>query len=630
MSDYFRRLSKSVGFLLAITIILLIVISITSYQLFKDNSTKTNIIATESIKENAKILIKQLDESLENKIEIIFSILTLISNSPVIKSDSVVTMNLLESAQNSTKDLTAYYGWSDFDGKIKLTTGFEDRQTYEKFIGKNVSFIEQFQNIKKTLLPEFTPIIQSLIKVPTLFIVHPIIVTNSEGNFSKIILDLFPKYNAQNLFESLKSLERMEKPISSKHFEGTVYAGINVSSMVDLLGNQVSPRSKSSISLLDENGNIIYSDYKGLDTIIFDFKESNDLIKTQFNEENQILLSQIKGKIISGKTESLDISYVNGSKFTISYTPITINNKDVFYLVLDTPHVFAREVDSLISQQQNSAIGFIILTSVIGLLVIILLNLLNYKLKKTVSERTQELKMAVKNLEENNQIQKEFINVAAHELRTPTQSIAGYCEMIELFPENINKYLEPIKRNVERLSILINNILDVTRIESKNFRLERSYFDINIKINNVIKDIKLNYNFDRNKSIEIVFNSSSKPNMIFADKTKMYQAINNLLTNAIKFTDKGKITITLENKLINNKKYVVVKIKDMGKGIDQEILHKMFDKFTTKSDTGTGLGLYITKKIIEMHGGTLKGYNNVDEIGATFEFTIPIEKEDRN
>jgi signal transduction histidine kinase len=146
----------------------------------------------------------------------------------------------------------------------------------------------------------------------------------------------------------------------------------------------------------------------------------------------------------------------------------------------------------------------------------------------------------------------------------------------------------------------------------------------------VIEDLKTNTIFTKNNNIEIIFNSYSKEAiMVFADKTKIYQVINNLLLNAVKFTEKGKITVTSESEYTKDKKYVVVKIRDTGKGIDQEILPKIFDKFFTKSDSGTGLGLYITKKIVDMHGGTIKGYNNLEDRGATFEFTIPLEKSDQ-
>jgi signal transduction histidine kinase len=117
---------------------------------------------------------------------------------------------------------------------------------------------------------------------------------------------------------------------------------------------------------------------------------------------------------------------------------------------------------------------------------------------------------------------------------------------------------------------------------------------------------------------------------VYADKIRIYQVISNLLKNALKFTPNGKITITLEKtEEKNDKKFILIRIKDDGKGIDPQVLPRLFTKFVTKSESGTGLGLYISKNIIEAHGGSIRGYNNPDGKGATFEFTLPVN-ENRN
>jgi signal transduction histidine kinase len=117
--------------------------------------------------------------------------------------------------------------------------------------------------------------------------------------------------------------------------------------------------------------------------------------------------------------------------------------------------------------------------------------------------------------------------------------------------------------------------------------------------------------------------------MVYADRIRIYQVINNLLKNALKFTPNGRITITLEKIERNNNKFIIVRIRDDGKGIDPQVLPILFKKFVTKSETGTGLGLYISKNIIEAHGGSIRGYNNPDGKGATFEFTLSLD-ENRN
>lgn len=228
----------------------------------------------------------------------------------------------------------------------------------------------------------------------------------------------------------------------------------------------------------------------------------------------------------------------------------------------------------------------------------------------------------------------EFIDIAAHELRTPIQSIIGYCEMLEEFPDKKKDFLIPIKRNAERLYKLTQDILDIEKIESRNLKLEKTTFDMNEKINNVIRDLipqkNLNYNTKNQQNVKFIFQPTKEPIMVFADKQRIYQVISNLVKNAFKFIplNDGKIEIILEKiRDDNEKEFVSVKIRDNGIGIDSQILPRLFQKFTTKPESGgTGLGLYISKSIVEAHGGNIWTENNSDGKGATFRFTFPIIK----
>ena len=146
------------------------------------------------------------------------------------------------------------------------------------------------------------------------------------------------------------------------------------------------------------------------------------------------------------------------------------------------------------------------------------------------------------------------------------------------------------------------------------------------EINNVIEDL-ITVKELQNQSIQFVFQPKESI-VVFADRIRIYQVISNLIRNALKFTPilDSKIEISLKKITYANKEFVAVTIRDNGKGIDSEILPRLFEKFASKSDKGTGLGLYISKNIIEAHNGTIRGYNNLDQNGATFEFTLPIEK----
>jgi two-component system, OmpR family, sensor histidine kinase VicK len=224
-------------------------------------------------------------------------------------------------------------------------------------------------------------------------------------------------------------------------------------------------------------------------------------------------------------------------------------------------------------------------------------------------------------LKVHDKMQKEFINVAAHELRTPVQPILGLSEVLLSKKGNIEDYFDlvsAINRNAKRLQHLTEDILDVTRIESHTFILHKEEVDVCEKISNVIDDIKDQIN-DPGK-LRVVFNQPKNPVYVSADKTRLYQVIANLLNNAIKFTKEGTISINVEDK---ENSQVTISVKDTGAGISPEIAPRLFTKFVTTSDAGTGLGLYLSKSIVDAHGGKMWAQNNPGKVGATFGFTFP-------
>ena len=231
-------------------------------------------------------------------------------------------------------------------------------------------------------------------------------------------------------------------------------------------------------------------------------------------------------------------------------------------------------------------------------------------------------------------IQKEFINIASHEIKTPIQAILGYTDLLEEHPEKSKEITQAIKRNTDRLYALTEDILDVTRIESQLLKLKKEKFDINKKILNVIKDIEKQIS-DSNK-LKILFTEPSEAIFVDADKVRIYQVIANLLNNAIKFTKEGSISVSAkvtqkkdwnkeeERDRGSSTRQVIVSVKDTGCGIDPEILPRLFTKFATKSDKGIGLGLFISKSIVEGHDGIIWAENNPDGKGATFAFSLPL------
>src|SRR5215203_3852422 len=280
-------------------------------------------------------------------------------------------------------------------------------------------------------------------------------------------------------------------------------------------------------------------------------------------------------------------------------------------------------------------------------------------------------------LQEADKVQKEFINIAAHELRTPIVPILNLSELLysnvkerqpELQEKEMLEMLEIILRNANRLHQLTEDILDVTRIESHTLKLRKERFNLNDAILNVIEDYREQIANGNNGNVKLIYepanssSSSSNSNentsngsiiLVEADRRRLAQVISNLLNNAIKFTKEGTVTVstTTASSIIKRKdadrdsgdgkvkeekekeeEEVVIAVKDTGTGIDPELMPRLFTKFATKSYQGTGLGLYISKSIIEAHGGKMWAENNSDEgsdsetkhKGATFYFTLPV------
>ena len=228
----------------------------------------------------------------------------------------------------------------------------------------------------------------------------------------------------------------------------------------------------------------------------------------------------------------------------------------------------------------------------------------------------------------NDKMQKEFINIAAHELRTPVQPILSLSEILQSDISNNAKqqeFLDAIVRNAKRLQRLTENILDITRIESHSLELRKERFSLNENIRNVINDMNNQavLRNNNNKTVSILF-EPKQDIIVEADKVRIYGVISNLLKNAIHFTNEGTIHIAAAEKMDYNE--VIVSVKDTGEGIDPEIFPRLFTKFTTSSVTGTGLGLFISKSIVEAHGGKIWAQNNSDGIGATFYFSLPLSK----
>jgi two-component system, OmpR family, sensor histidine kinase VicK len=230
-------------------------------------------------------------------------------------------------------------------------------------------------------------------------------------------------------------------------------------------------------------------------------------------------------------------------------------------------------------------------------------------------------------LKVHDRMQREFINIAAHELRTPIQPILGLSEIASSKIKNqdpeLDKLLETIFRNAKRLSRLTEDILDVTKIESQSLKLHKQNCNLKDIIVNVFEDYNIKNR--QQKNLNLLYHCNEDI-IIEADKMRLTQVISNLLNNSIKFTKEGEISVNVERDDIAQ--LIIVSVRDTGLGIDPEILPRLFTKFASRSFEGTGLGLYISKSIIEAHGGRIWTENNDGNKGATFSFSLPLNEPD--
>src|SRR5215210_5343459 len=252
-------------------------------------------------------------------------------------------------------------------------------------------------------------------------------------------------------------------------------------------------------------------------------------------------------------------------------------------------------------------------------------------------EHTRQL---YQQLESQDKMKQEFIDIAAHELRTPIQPILGLAQVLkdQISDSAQTKFLDVILRNARRLQKLQGEMLDATRIESGSMKIYKESFNLNELISHVLQDYHTQLKDDARINLDY---RSDGDIWVIADKNRIIQVISNLLDNAIKFTIAGRILVQLrkrKGKKIADSNQVIVSVKDEGPGIDPSIIPRLFTKFASKSEKGTGLGLFISKSIVEAHGGEIWAKNNRvsrrkrgggsgsgSGASATFSFSLPVK-----
>jgi signal transduction histidine kinase len=508
---------------------------------------------------------------------------------------------IINNRQNHTNDLTDFYMWLDQRGKIVWISNMNST-TYQMYKGFDLSYRPYFTVPRDTLTPYYSSLTND--KIPRLYISYPIL--------------------------SKQGQEYMNTNNGSKTnaFQGTIVAAVNAITVGSILKSQLLPQFNSTVSLLDNKGIILYADNSSIIGKYIFGKEFQSTLSSLLPVSSRVSLNKlVNTSLKESDTGGTGDIYAQGKINTLAFEPVTLQGKHFLTLYISAPHNLANKVAMAIAQQKNLSTIIIIAIGIVALGAAFLFLNWNKKLEDTVNARTAELRRANEQLKNHDQMQKEFINVAAHELRTPIQPVLALSDILrsKIKDKEQVELLDVILRNVKRLQRLSQVILDVTMIESHSLKLNKHAIDLNDLIVNIIQDhqnviqksdgkVKLQYETEaKGKEGEQIF--------VEADRERMTQVIWNLLTNAMKFTKDG--TITVSTRVTGRE--VIVTVRDTGEGIDPKIQPRLFSKFATSSTQGTGLGLYISKSIVEAHGGSMWAENKRDRRGgATFYFSLPV------
>jgi signal transduction histidine kinase len=566
---------------LSIVVLVIVVassISVISYEYSLYTSTQIEELAIQDVRSNTDIQAHDLANSLSNKLGDITNTLQIISQSPsVIEGNVESAKSMFNQAADSSPEIIDFYMWLDGAGRLAWLSNM-NQTTYEQFRNTDLSYRLYFISPRDTHQAYYSSVIDSNDRVARLYISYP-------------VLD------------------------GADQFRGLAAAGIRSDVIGGFMEGQLSPNLQSEVVLLDNTGIVLYSkDPQYVGRNVFGIRFQSFL--ASLDMETVRTMNEGFTEALVGNSGMKDV-ILNEEKATFVYKPIIIEDKQFGVLYILTPHAYASDVTGLIDQQKNFSLMLVAITATAAIGVISVILIWNKRLEQTVNTRTAELRAANEQLQTQDKMQREFINIAAHELRTPIQPILGVAEMLENELGDKREDIKMIARNARRLERLTQDLLDVAKIESQSLKLNKERFDVGELVSVLVEDYRKRVINGHDTSLEY---ESKGEVAVEGDKERIIQVISNLLDNALKFTRNGRVVV-ITKKETDGK--VSVSVKDTGLGITTDIMPRLFTKFASKSQRGTGLGLFISKSIVEAHGGEIWGMNNEGESGATFSFTIP-------
>ncbi|HJY14442.1 MAG TPA: sensor histidine kinase, partial [Nitrososphaeraceae archaeon] len=472
------QLLKSKYVLFVTIAVAALILSALSYQNFTNISDRIIDIASEEIKSNALIQIYDLSKILENRLQSTTTLLQTLADAPAIQNNEFQRSKaIINSRQNYTNQLTDFYMWLNKDGKIVWISNMNST-AYQKYKGFDLSYRPYYTVPKDTNTAYYSSVIESNDKVPRLYISYP------------ILSKLGPEYNNNN----------STKPGT---FQGVAVTALLINSLGQLLKSQLFPNLTSSIGLLDNNGVILYAanqSYIGKNIL---GKESQSIMASAFHSTSNSINKILRSSLQRGSCNPTDLKSEDRI-LTLVCAPVNVNGKHFLTLFIIAPHDLAANVSAAIDEQRNFSIFIIITIAAVATGIAFIILKWNRRLQGLVNSKTQELSKSNKSLIESNKkldsvnkqlelqykMQREFINVAAHELRTPIQPILGLSEVLhsKIKDDDQISILDIIVRNSKRLHRLTEDLLDVARIEGHSLQLNKELCNINDIVKTVLQD----------------------------------------------------------------------------------------------------------------------------------------------
>ena len=603
--DFFSRKRKEIGIISVVAII------ISSFSLFfyQQNITEQNI--KDSIfnqYKNRQIESTQIiSERIESDLKLIMSLLQGIADSVPLQQGELYgdrIQKLMNEKFDQINDITKVDGLfiADEDNIITYNIVSEGKRS---FVNIDISFRDYIQETRDTLKPVFSDGFKGIDNIFSIALTVPIV--NSD----------------------------------SGKYIGTIGIQIPTEPFFAHSGNINNVNSQFLVAYDSKQNYLATPRTQFIGKNFFDTDVQKFFNVT--NIQNNYYRKIFSGELLGG---SAVYDFGSGERLNTGY-PILLQEKPTYFIFVITPTTqIYSHINDILHTERVKGFSLIFGLSFAVLILILFLikwnNTLNIEVKKRTKElqesnrqlslSNQEIANANEELKVHDKMQKEFINIASHEIKTPLQAILSASQLLQMYPERQKKFASAIQRNAIRLQRLSNDILDVAKIESRSLKLKKELLDLNEVISNIIEDYKTIIVKD-NQNVKLFFKPSHYALFVEADKERIAGVISNLLSNAIKFTKKGEIFVSTEKEDNSNSPYALVTVKDTGEGIDPDILPKIFSKFITKSFEGLGLGMYIAKNIVEAHKGKIWTENNSNNNknkngnrGAIFYFTLPLSK----